>query len=56
MGLQKSNMTWQLYNNNNMIETVIYYMLSLLYSALFGRTHGLTEELAKQTTDYNTVS
>jgi len=30
-------------------------MYYLLYSALFGRTHGLIEELAKQTIDYNTA-
>ena len=33
-GCKESNMTWQLYNNN-MIETVIYYILSVIFSSIW---------------------
>ena len=34
-GCKESNMTWQVNNHNNMIETVIYHVLSVVFSSIW---------------------
>ena len=34
-GCKELNMTWQLNNHNNMIETVIYHVLSVVFSSIW---------------------